>query len=138
MLLALPNPPERILKEINSLFFKFIWNNSGDRIKRKITIKDYEDGGLRMIDIFNFVDALKITWIRRLLRNDSQKWSNILSNDCPGILNFSQFGIDFIKLKMNRLNEFWKDVFKAWITFINHQKIECSEEFLKEPLWYNP
>ena len=138
LLLALPNPPDIVLKEINTLFFNFIWNNSRDRIKRKISIKDYKDGGLRMIDIFTFVNALKITWIRRFLTNDSQKWGNILSTQCPDIIDFLKFGIDFIKGKLNRLNSFWKDVFKAWVTLVNKQKVESSEEFLKEPLWYNP
>ena len=33
------------LKEINDLFFKFIWDNKGDKIKRTEMIADYQEGG---------------------------------------------------------------------------------------------
>ena len=37
--------------EVNTLFFKFLWNGKGDKIKRDVMISEYEDGGLKMIDI---------------------------------------------------------------------------------------
>ena len=37
--------------EVNTLFFKFLWNGKGDKIKRDIMISEYEDGGLKMIHI---------------------------------------------------------------------------------------
>lgn len=32
-----------IIKEVNKLFYKFIWNVKGDKIKRNILINDYSD-----------------------------------------------------------------------------------------------
>ena len=49
LFMALPNPPERVIKELDSMFFKFIWKNSPDKIKRDIIIKDYENGGLKIL-----------------------------------------------------------------------------------------
>ena len=51
------------LKEINDLIFKFIWDNKGDKIKRTEMIADYQEGGLKILDIMEFNKALKITWI---------------------------------------------------------------------------
>ena len=51
------------LKEVNDLIFKFLWDNKGDKIKRTEMIADYQDGGLKMLDIIEFNKALKITWI---------------------------------------------------------------------------
>ena len=47
------------LNQINKLFYQFLWNGKGDKIKRKIMINDYCDGGLKMIDLFSFNKALK-------------------------------------------------------------------------------
>ena len=33
--------------EVNTLFFKFLWNGKGDKIKRDVMISEYEDGRLR-------------------------------------------------------------------------------------------
>ena len=32
------------IKEINTIFYKFLWNDKGDKIKRKIKINDYSEG----------------------------------------------------------------------------------------------
>ena len=48
------------LKEVNDLIFKFLWDNKGDKIKRTEMIADYQDGGLKMLDIIEFNKALKL------------------------------------------------------------------------------
>ena len=117
LILSLPNPSDKIMKELNSLFFKFIWNGSIDKIKRKIAIKSYSEGGLKMINVEFFVQALKVSWVRRLLQKET-KWSHLLNTFYPNILDFPRFGLDFIKHKLKMAdNKFWKDVFEAWIGF---------------------
>ena len=41
---------EILIKEVNSLIYRFIWKGT-DKIKRSALINDIEDGGLRMLDI---------------------------------------------------------------------------------------
>ena len=53
------------IKEINKTFFKFIRNDKGDKIKCKIMIKDYSEGGLKIIDITSFNKSLKAIWIKK-------------------------------------------------------------------------
>ena len=38
------------INEINSMFFNFSWVDKGDKIKRDITISDYNNGGLVKLD----------------------------------------------------------------------------------------
>ena len=52
------------INEINTLFYQFLWNGKGDKIKRKIMINDYCEGGLKMIDLVSFNKSLKTTWIK--------------------------------------------------------------------------
>ena len=137
LFLSLPKPPDRIIKELDSLFFRFIWNGSPDKVKRDVTIKSYKYGGLKMIKVGPFIDALKISWIRRLISNNS-KWAYLLYESYPNIKNFQNFGGDYIKSKLQTIdNRFWYETFHAWITFSEKIKPSNNDDFLKEPLWYN-
>ncbi len=79
LFLSLPNPPEHIVKELNSLCFKFIWNDKPDKIKRINIVKDYKHGGLGTANLQKFIDALKISWLRRMLKHD-RKWQHSFYN----------------------------------------------------------
>jgi len=43
-----------VLKEINNPLYNFLWNGKGDKIKCKVMINDFRDGGLKMIDLISF------------------------------------------------------------------------------------
>ena len=61
--------------EIHNILFNFLWDGKGDKIKRDIMISDYENGGLRMIDIKLFNKALKLSWIKKYLDTENHgKW----------------------------------------------------------------
>ena len=42
------------IKDINVMFYNFLWNDKSDKIKRSIMINDYSEGGLKMIDTASF------------------------------------------------------------------------------------
>ena len=39
LFLALPNPPGNLLKKLERMFFKFLWNKGSDRISRRQIVK---------------------------------------------------------------------------------------------------
>ena len=61
ILISLPSPSAALLNEINNIFFDFLWNGKPDPIKRSIAKLKLDKGGLGMIDIRIFDEALKIT-----------------------------------------------------------------------------
>ena len=63
LFLALPNPKKELLKKIENMFYKFIWNGKPDKIKRQFLANLHLEGGLNMINITHFISALKITWV---------------------------------------------------------------------------
>ena len=137
LFLALPNPPEKVIQELNSLFFKYIWTGSVDRIKRDISIKNYKDGGLKMVKVKEFIQALKISWIRRNITTDT-KWKNLLLNAYPNIKDFYLFGQEFLTAKLNHIDhKFWFDTLQSWTNFVNKIKYRTWDDFLKMPIWYN-
>ena len=70
ILSPIQSSPEAI-KEINSIFYNFLWNGKGDKIKRNVMINDYSQGGLKMIDILSFNKSLKATWIKKYLDTEN-------------------------------------------------------------------
>ena len=63
------------LKEIHKLLYNFLWDGSGDKIKRSVMLNEYKDGGLKMLDIRSFNYALKSKWVKKYLDDNNQaKW----------------------------------------------------------------
>ncbi len=50
LILSLLNPPNNVIKDLNPMFFNFIWKGN-DRISRNQMIQDYSQGSLRMVDV---------------------------------------------------------------------------------------
>ena len=80
LFLSVPSPPT-VLQEINSLMFSFLWNNKPDKVKRNTICGDYLNGGLKMINIFNFEKALKINWIRKVIHQTKASWKLMKCNE---------------------------------------------------------
>ena len=49
LILSLPKPSEKKVKEIQTLFYNYLWNRGPNKIKRSLVIQNYDNGGLRMI-----------------------------------------------------------------------------------------
>ena len=58
--IALPNPTKQCLKEIESMFFGFLWSGKNDKIKRSKLTQNYEQDGLRMIDINQSMEWIEL------------------------------------------------------------------------------
>ena len=62
-LTVLDNPPVDILRKIKSEIFNFIWESKPDEIKRSVIMQDFKNGGLGMINLDYFIEALSIMFI---------------------------------------------------------------------------
>ena len=68
---------EIFLKDVQRLFFNFLWDEKPDKVKRSSLISDYNSGGMKMIDIYSFERALKVSWIKRLLFQKKSLWNQL-------------------------------------------------------------
>ena len=135
---ALPTPSEKLIKEIDNLLYKFIWDNKPDKVARKVITQKLTKGGLKMVNITNHMLAIKATWIRRLLHSQTTNWITLFNTTIATISNLPLFGTYWYKYMMNKThNPFWKDVFRAHITIQNLIPV-IPENVLSMPLWYNP
>ena len=99
LFLTLPNPPGIFLKELNQILFNFVWSNKPDKIKRSVACRLVCEGGLSMVDIYTYVKALKLMWIRKIL-DPMQifKWKNLLFFSIPRFLTILQILVIHILL----------------------------------------
>ena len=131
--ILLPNPPNSILCDIQKSIFEFVWGFKRNRINKKVSTKNIAEGGIGIPDIKNYIMALKLTWIKRILTS-THKWKTILSKVSPLINNLMVLGSN---IPTDKMNQFWKDVFSAYEVFGLCIKLKKSEEVLAEPIFYN-
>ena len=86
-------------------------------------------------NIQSYIQALKLTWLRRTLSENGRKWKTILIKQAPEIENINKFGPSI--LTNNKVNPFWKDVFKSYEDLHVKHKPNTSEELLAESLFLN-
>ena len=68
---------KELVKELNRLLFQFLWKGK-DKVTRASTINDFENGGLRMIDMDSMIVSLRLAWLRRIFSENGGTWKNYL------------------------------------------------------------
>ena len=84
------------------MFFKFIWNDKPDKVSRDHVKLSEKAGGLGMVDIKQFWQSLKFSWIKRLI-NTKAFWPKILELSIKKIDISSTSIIDFLQLGPNKI-----------------------------------
>ena len=107
-----------ILKEVNNLFFKFIWDGKGDKIKRLILFNEYENGGLKMLDVVTFSKSLKACWLQKYFEStDNAKWKYFLEESLDklgGNLIFSGFLREEDVNLLDTKNVYHRELIQIW------------------------
>jgi exonuclease III len=129
--------PQKVIKEVNSLIYEFVWQGKRDKIKRDILVQDYDNGGLKMIDFDMVIKAAKVNWIKEYLDpHVNATWKNNMDLFCQAknlnILlqsNFCQKELPCTvpKYYMDSIN-FWREM-----------KFEekNDEQLVNHFIWYN-
>ena len=140
----------KILKEINYIFYSFLWKKKMDgkkpseKIRRAVVCSDYECGGLRMIDMEKLQDSILLEWAEALINPEVKEWKNL------ALFHFRHLGgISVFKSKVNSKtfkgleyvdSMFWKDVLIRWLDFNNinnNTNQEASSLNLSDPIFNN-
>ena len=133
--------PKQIINEINKEIFAFIWKYKRDKIARKTLINDSKNGGINMIDFNSYCNAIKATWIPRLLNNNDEIWAvipNKIFSEC-NLNTLLMMNISEQKHIPIKLPDFYKDVIHAWHLAGGGQSTYPTHhiEIRKQLLWGN-
>ena len=137
LFIALPNPSNETIINLNRMFFRFIWQSPTDRIKREVLCQEYYKGGLKMVHLDSYINALKITWIRRLISTNS-KYKTLFETMHTNINDLINRGSTYINEIQSRCtNKFWWDVLGAWKKFIIQLIPKSASDVMGICIWNN-
>ena len=83
--------PDEITKQVNKIFFEYLWKSKSERMRRQVTYLSPEKGGLGMVNLEYFLKALKASWVPRLMQADA-KWIDTFEHYCA-IIGFERKNI---------------------------------------------
>ena len=131
-----------MISEINKLFYLFLWNGKGDKIKRDIMINNYPEGGLKMIDILSFNKALKDTWIKKYLDTGNQgKWKLFFDLERKKFECTLPFTSNLNKINTANIfktqDSFLMEILLIWSEINFEESITSASQFTEQSLWYN-
>ena len=133
---------QRVLEEINTLFFNFLWNGRGDKIKRNTMINDYSEGGLGMIDLISFDKALKSTWVKKYLDPENHGKSKLFLDwqlqhyGGPVAFRGNLNRHDLSKF-INSTDAFTTEILQLWSEISYEANVNSIDHFLSLPLWHS-
>ena len=136
LFISLPNPNGTVMAQLNKLFFDFLWQGPA-KVKKTIITKKYEEGGLKMINLSAFVDSLKLSWVRRLLRDNNSTWKLLIQNKF-NLTKLITCGENYSERTVSSIsNPFWKDVLISYSKLLKLYVPKNEFDFLSSPLIYN-
>lgn len=136
LFMSLPNPSLQCQKEIERLFYSFIWGSKNDKVKRTKLIQDLQRDGLNMVDVDSFIRSMKLTWLHRLLKSEAD-WMVLAERELPDVrqlLTYSDKKLSLVQRKTS--NIFYKDILDALIHY-NKCYQPSDEEILTETIWFS-
>ena len=122
------------------MFFKFIWDNKVDKIKRNVMINKRELGGLEVPHIKTLCQSLKMVWIKKILdENKKGLWKKLL------LVDIKKFGTEkclYLKSEglrqiSSHVNSFWSNVLCIWSSLQTKLGLKDQHIILSQPIWYN-
>ena len=116
--IMLPNPPDNVIQQLQTMCFQFVWDKKRDKVKRKVATQDIQNGGMSIPHIAALIKSLKLTWLKKCYsKTQCAKWKQILLKECPQVEMLEEYGSFVLKIGGRPVNMFWKDVFKGYIEF---------------------
>ena len=129
--------PENFIKNLTSIFFKYLWNNKPDKIKRETLCSNYLNGGLKMIKISDFIKSLKICWIRRIICNSDSQWIGLF-HEMYGSKNLFYFESNsLVNIKHKITNPFWIEVLQSWQLLSKKCIVQTNNDIMNSCIWFN-
>ena len=138
ILQSLPTPTKELLLEIENLAINFIWKGKRHEVNKNTIYMNLEQGGLQMLNLLDFDNKLKLTWLNKLYsKNEQPEWGEFAEYNKIDRLLWT--GEKYhLHLLNNTKNPFWKSLIKAYRTWYPTAKTNLEIPIQFEPLWGNP
>ena len=90
-----------------------------------------------MVQLKNYINALKVAWIRRLISTNS-KYKSLFETIHTSINDLMNRGAAYIdEIQSRCTNKFWWDVLEAWKNFISQLVPKSASDIMGICIWNN-
>ena len=137
LFITLPDPSDMFLNQLDKMFFNFLWDGKPSKIHKKIVTKMYENGGIKMINVYDFLSNMKLSWIRRLYQCNTPFQEGTFAL-FPCLKNLDKVGSEkCTQILDNISNHFWVDVIKHFLKLDKILTPTTQDEFNAEFIFLN-
>ena len=135
--------PNNILKQIESLIWNFLWNNKQPLVNRRTMNLNYNEGGVKMLNLRDFIESKNIQFMYRILSSDYENW-NIIGKNWLKYLD-SEYNINYFVCKcssikgldLSVLPEYYKLSIASWVRFQSMLCLKDKDSILSSCLFGN-
>ena len=126
--------PPKIMDEIEQIQKDFIWEGHR-KVKQNTFIADYEDGGLKDVDVKSKFESLNLSWVKRLFDENFHPWKNIPTKLLDAQFQHSIFYPN-IQIQLDPIfPSFYIEIAKNWSNLL--QEPITSNTVKMQSIWYN-
>lgn len=132
----IPDPELKFMKDLETRLYTFLWGSRTNKINKKHVCLNKFEGGLNMVNVFDYLSCLKINMYKRMF--DDVEVKPILLSMYPILNDIECFGYEYLSKICNDIqNKYWCDVFKHVKKIVIKRTPENFFEFVNEPIFYN-
>ena len=108
--------PKKFVKELNQLIFKFLWNGK-DKIRRVSVISNYEEGGIKIVDVDSMVISFRLAWLKRIFSSNTGTWKSYLKYLLKEPGGLFLFSCDYDVKDFSINSQFYMELLHWWSKF---------------------
>ena len=131
--------PNSLILELQKIQKAFIWHSPLPKISHKTLCNNFENGGLKHVDISSKIISLQCSWLRKLCDENFYEWKVI-----PSHLINKYFGksfkfyscLSFDRKLLIKFPEFYRNILFQWSSSL-FTSSEISSCILSNFLWFN-
>ena len=131
--------PNLIIQELNKIQKEFIWKTRNPKIKHDTLCKNYENGGLKNVDIMYKVVSLQCSWIKRLYDNNSHNWKIIplhMITQKLGKKFLFHSNLDVNPKQINHFPQYYQEIFRKWSSNLSVSP-DIPSTITSQVIWLN-
>ena len=118
---------------MNKILFKFLWKGV-DKVTRASVINEYEEGGLRMVDLECMVKSLRLAWLKRIFSGTNGTWKSYLQHILSSVGGLFFFNCNYNISDYTIPSQFYQELLLWWSQF---RETFATEEDWKTIIWNN-
>ena len=131
--------PNSLIEELQKIQKTFIWHSSRPKISNKTLCNNFENDGLKHVDISSKIISLQCSWLRKLCDENFHEWKIITFHVINKYLRKSfkfHSCIFFDRKLLIKFSEFYRNILLQWSSslFASSELPSC---ILSTFIWFN-